>query len=98
LERECFRHGRTGNRRPTQGALPAHKRLAGSQPGRGRPSGSPNKAAHREFLGEFAALKEKFERDGITPLLAMELQTKLCGWLRTHIGKVDSKLRETVPA
>ncbi len=54
-----------------------------------------NKVAHQKFLGEFGAIKKKFVAEGATMALKIEIQTKLCDWLTTHISACDTKLRET---
>lgn len=56
-----------------------------------------NKAAHCEFLKEFTALKKRFESEGATANFTIDLQRKVCDWLANHVGKIDTKLQDTVP-
>lgn len=54
-----------------------------------------NKAAHKDFLTKFGAIKAKFEKDGPSSSLSLEIQGTLCGWLDNHIRKIDTALKET---
>ncbi len=53
-----------------------------------------NKQAHAQFLQTVADLKEKYHQEGGSAELALDMHTKLCDWLVTHIQGIDSKIRD----
>ncbi len=53
---------------------------------------SSHKAQHQQFLSEFSALKERFEKEGATSQLVILIQRRVCDWLMTHIGGTDKML------
>ncbi len=55
---------------------------------------SANKKAHRAFRLRFENLKNKFDRDGASLALVVELQRTVCRWLQEHIARIDTKLRD----
>ncbi len=60
-----------------------------------------NKAAHDQFLKDFASLHEIVKREGSSTSAAMQIKTMLGNWLKNHICTVDTHLRgcrQTPPA
>jgi len=60
----------------------------------GCPTSAKNKLAHRQFLLEFSRFMERFEREGATTSLVLELKNLTSSWLSNHICKVDTGLRQ----
>lgn len=57
------------------------------------PSRAANKAAHKQFLVQFAEFQERFQKDGATTTLVLELKDLASSWLKSHICKIDTGLR-----
>lgn len=55
-----------------------------------------NKQEHGRFLEELADLRTLFDREGATDAFRERLETKVVGWIQTHIRRIDSKLRDVV--
>jgi len=62
---------------------------------RGCPSKEANKEAHAQFLQKYQEFVGRFEREGASVPLVLELQETAVKWLTKHICKVDARLRET---
>lgn len=56
----------------------------------------PHKDQHERFLHEFSGLKKKFEDEGVSTLLIVLIQQKVCDWLTNHVSKVDRALGKFV--
>ena len=50
------------------------------------------KEAHVQFIKEFSQLKKEFDANGVTSHLTIQIQNKVCNWLRNHIGDEDKKI------
>lgn len=55
-----------------------------------------NRAAHAAFSKEFQLLKHQFDREGASEAFQQRFEEKVVGWIRAHIGNIDTQLRETV--
>jgi len=55
-----------------------------------------NKLGHQQFVRKFQNFKKRFETEGPTPSLVLELQKELCDWVIQHIKQVDTKLASVV--
>ncbi|MBL8097446.1 MAG: hemerythrin family protein [Anaerolineales bacterium] len=62
------------------------------------PAAAANKQAHADFIELFGSMQKRFEKEGPTSTLAVELQQKTSNWLVNHILRVDTKLRTCVLA
>jgi methyl-accepting chemotaxis protein len=58
------------------------------------PSRAKNKVAHKQFLIAFSKFLERFEKEGATTSLVLELKNIASSWLKNHICKVDTGLRQ----
>lgn len=61
------------------------------------PAAAANKQAHAQLLSTFAALKGRFDREGATPTLVLDIQSKLNDWLVQHIERIDKQLAGSAP-
>jgi len=57
------------------------------------PTKEKNKVAHAKFLSNFTELVAKFEAQGPTTPVLLELRNLVGGWLTNHICSIDTKLR-----
>jgi hemerythrin len=62
------------------------------------PARGKNKAAHAQFLADYASLVEIVKRDGATTTAVIQLKEMLGNWLKNHICNVDTQLRGCVQA
>lgn len=46
---------------------------------------------HKQFTDDVLRLKQDFESQGATSDLVIQMQKKVCNWLRNHIGTEDKK-------
>ena len=58
------------------------------------PSKAANLIAHQKFLKNFEAMRTRFETDGATTSLLLDMRALVGDWLATHICNVDTKLRQ----
>jgi len=58
------------------------------------PTRAKNKAAHHQFLVEFSKFAERFEKEGASTTLVLELKKLTADWLKSHICQVDTGLRK----
>jgi hemerythrin-like metal-binding protein len=58
------------------------------------PSRAANKAAHLKFLHRYGDLLEKVKKEGASTSVLLEIKDMLGDWLKNHICKVDTKLRQ----
>jgi len=56
------------------------------------PGAAPHRQAHVDFVKKFGELKAAFDAQGATPTVTIELNRFVGGWLREHIGRVDTAL------
>ena len=54
-----------------------------------------NRAAHAAFSKKFLELKHHFDREGASEAFQERFEETVVGWIRAHIGKIDTQLRET---
>lgn len=59
-------------------------------------TGYPNREAHRklhqDFVADFTSLKQRFETDGATSALVIQVQRRVVDWLIHHIGREDKQV------
>lgn len=53
---------------------------------------------HKQFTADVFHLKQDFESQGATSDLVIQMQKKVCDWLRNHIGTEDKKFIISVQA
>jgi hemerythrin len=58
------------------------------------PAAEANKEAHAKFLQDFTALKARFDAEGPTLAVVMEVQKRVVNWLTQHIKGCDTQLRK----
>ena len=58
------------------------------------PARQKNKAAHAQFLNEYAKLAETVKRDGPTTAAAIQVKELLANWLGSHICGIDTQMRK----
>ncbi len=46
---------------------------------------------HKQFTGDVLRLKQDFESQGATSDLVIQIQKKVCNWLKSHISTEDKK-------
>lgn len=51
-----------------------------------------NKQAHTKFIAAFKALKEKFDFQGASTTLVLDISSTINDWLIGHIKQIDSQL------
>lgn len=59
------------------------------------PAAVPNRVAHRALLSALVQVDAQIRSGGTTIAAAIDVESKIANWLRTHICKVDVKLRAT---
>jgi hemerythrin len=47
---------------------------------------------HAEFVKDFVRLRERFDKQGPSAPLAIELNRRVCDWLIDHVGRTDRTL------
>jgi hemerythrin len=58
-----------------------------------------NKQAHTKFIAAFKSLKEKFNAQGASTTLVLDISNTISDWLIGHIKQIDSQLAKcTKPA
>lgn len=60
------------------------------------PVAQANRSAHMAFLRLFAELAGRIEKEGPTATLTIQLQREVSDWVRNHIVRVDTRLKECV--
>ena len=60
------------------------------------PAAEINKAAHAQFLVSFSGLQSRFQAEGASEGLVLELRQRVSEWLVRHIQGVDSQLGKAV--
>ena len=56
------------------------------------------KEEHAQFIKDFANIKKEFNTNGVSTLLVVQVQNKVCNWLMNHIGNEDKKIGEFLKA
>lgn len=56
------------------------------------PAAMTNRLAHQQFVRKFNQLRERIEKQGVTPTIILAVQKDLVDWIATHIRGVDTKL------
>jgi hemerythrin len=58
------------------------------------PAAAANRAAHQEFLATFKTLRKRFDDDGGSTTLVLEISDTLFDWLTKHIRAIDTQLNQ----
>lgn len=56
------------------------------------PDAAAHVAEHQRFVKDFQALEAELAKSGPSTLLAIQVNRRVCTWLREHIAVVDSRL------
>ena len=56
------------------------------------------KEEHVQFIKDFTNIKKEFDTNGVSTLLVVQVQNKVCNWLKIHIGNEDKKIGEFLKA
>jgi hemerythrin len=56
------------------------------------PAADANKQAHNLFIAKFKGLKNKFNTNGSSITLVLEISSTINDWLIQHIGAIDTQL------
>jgi hemerythrin-like metal-binding protein len=56
------------------------------------PVAEVNKQAHTQFIAKFKGLKEKFDTQGASTTLVLDIASTVNNWLIQHIKTIDSQL------
>jgi hemerythrin len=62
------------------------------------PAARTNADEHAKFMEAFTALKARFDDEGPTPAVVMEVQKSVVTWLTRHIARCDAQLRKSALA
>lgn len=57
-----------------------------------------HKKEHGQFIKDFTSIKEEYHTNGVSSYLVIQVQSKVCDWLRTHIVNEDTKIGEFLKA
>lgn len=60
------------------------------------PVAARNKQAHATFIQIFKGYRKRLMEEGATTSLVIEVQQKMSDWIRNHIVRTDTHLRECV--
>ena len=55
-----------------------------------------NKQTHKEFLATFKALRQRFDDEGASSTLVLEISSTVQNWLVDHIRNIDTQLNTCV--
>lgn len=58
------------------------------------PAAAANKQAHAQFIQLFKGYRNRLVTEGPTTALVIEVQQKVSEWIRNHIVRTDTRLRE----
>ncbi|MBI5179527.1 MAG: hemerythrin family protein, partial [Nitrospinae bacterium] len=58
----------------------------------GYPDHQSHLQLHKDFAKDFLALKEEFDRGGVTPAWGVKFNRVVAQWLPNHISRVDKKM------
>ena len=56
------------------------------------------KEEHAQFIKDFTNIKKEFDTNGVSTLLVVQVQNKVCNWLKIHIENEDKKIGEFLKA
>lgn len=62
----------------------------------GCPAAERNRQAHAAFLKEYVAMTQRYDREGPTSGIVLEVATRLLNWLVSHIQACDTELKACV--
>ena len=51
-----------------------------------------HKAEHDGFVADYQALRASYQENGANTALVIEINRRVCAWLRIHIARTDKKL------
>ncbi len=57
------------------------------------PAAEANKKAHAQFIELFGTMQKRFQKEGPTTALVVEVQQQTSNWVVNHILRIDTKLR-----
>lgn len=60
------------------------------------PAAVANRIAHQQFIKRFTEFRDRFNQEGASPRIIIEVQKSLVDWVVMHIRGVDTKLAATV--
>lgn len=60
------------------------------------PAAMANRIAHQQFIRRFQEYQKRFEKEGPTPTLILDMQKNLADWVVRHIKETDTKLAASV--
>ncbi len=60
------------------------------------PAAAANQQAHAQFIRIFKGYRNRLVAEGPTTSLVIEVQQKVSDWIRNHIIRTDSQLRQCV--
>ncbi|MBI2264078.1 MAG: hemerythrin family protein [Armatimonadetes bacterium] len=58
----------------------------------GYPEYHPHREQHGNFIMDLRNLKKQYATEGATSYLVIQVQSRVCDWLRNHIAKIDKAL------
>jgi len=64
----------------------------------GYPGATTHKQEHDRFVSGMSSLRERLDRDGPNPRLALELRQVVLGWLSDHIPRADVAMARWIAA
>lgn len=56
------------------------------------PVATANRIAHQQFVKRFTEIRDRFQKDGVSPKLVIDVQQALLDWFIAHIRSIDTKL------
>lgn len=56
------------------------------------PAAVANRIAHQQFVKRFTEIRDRFNKDGTSPKLIIDVQQALLDWFVAHIRTIDTKL------
>jgi len=56
------------------------------------PAAVANRIAHQQFIKRFGDIRDRFNKDGTSPKLIIDVQQALLDWFIAHIRSIDTKL------
>lgn len=51
-----------------------------------------HKAQHDSLINDIKKMKEQFQKEGASSMMAIDIQKELGDWLMVHIGQIDKEL------
>jgi len=56
------------------------------------PAAIANRIAHQNFIKRFTEFRDRFNKEGVSPRIVIDVQKTLIDWVVMHIRGVDTKL------